>query len=345
MEMKLTQHSEYRTIYLSNNAAFERCRDAVTQWKVGNDTLIVARYALQWTYESARSFILELSQLFQEYNRVLWEMFHYCRQCGGQCCVTGASHVRAFDLLAIALLDRSVPLLSENVTARERQCIYLSQQRCSWPEEWRTIKCWSFYCLGVGPWQPGMSLNALRHPIIAELQRVVHAFLPVQLRSYEAVNQIILTDYLDDPVRFAEELQQALFEIFVSPLNEVYSFLETQDIDDRRLSQTRMTSSFMLDDNASAFLAEAVEQICENQPEVPMGLDISTEQLLEDLEMLVWVVEGHPAHEQKILTELYRRYANAPAPEEGVEPTIWYLMRDFILNLSHQRCKLSASPS
>nr|BBH87405.1 hypothetical protein KTC_21560 [Thermosporothrix sp. COM3] len=329
--MKLSQHVEYQPVYLANKAAFERCRAVVAQWKTTNATLTVPGYPLQWNYETARAFIQELSHMYLEYNRVLWNTFHYCRQCGGQCCIAGGSHVRPFDLLAVAFLDRSIPLLSEHITAHRHQCIYLSRQRCSWPDEWRTIKCWSFYCLGGGPWHLGSSLHALRAPIIAELQRVVRAALPAPLRTYEAVHQISFAEYLDDPLHFAEKLQQALFEIFVSPLNEMYPFLDPQSIDGHRLE--RLRSGLLLDERVAAFLAEATEQIDERPPEVPEGLDISPAQLLADLETLMWIVEGHPAHERQLLSDLHLRYATAPAPEAGEEPTIWYRMRDTLLYL------------
>jgi hypothetical protein len=224
--MKLTQHSEYTGVYLRNQAAFQHCQQAVADWKASNKTIAVPAYGLHWSYETARLFVQELSRLFQAYNQVLWENFHYCRQCGGQCCVVDASNVQAFDHLAIALLDRAAPALPDNITARDHQCIYLLNRRCSWPEEWRTIKCWSFYCLGVGPWQPGSSVGELRGAIIVQLRQVVCAHLPAQLQQYEAISGISLTDPLDDPVHFSEILHQALAEIFVKPFEMLYALDE-----------------------------------------------------------------------------------------------------------------------
>jgi hypothetical protein len=337
--MKLAKHTEYQSVYVTNNAAFERCREAIVRWRVSNDTLVVPYYALNWTYGSARAFVSALSQLFQAYNHVLWQTFHYCQQCGGQCCVAGASYAPAFDMLALALLDHSVPILPENITARERECIYLAHRRCSWPEEWRTIKCWSFYCLGPVTWQAGVTRIEMYRPIIAELQRVVCALLPTELRVYEIVHNLSLADSLDDPIKFSEVLHQALFEIFVGPLNEVHPFLETPENGALHASGTvqdiNVSDSFLFSENVSAFITEVVERACEFPPQVPEDLDISVEQLLEDLELLLWIIEGRPSHTQRLLTEIAQRYINAPAPEKGAEPSVWYCVRDAVAQLSH----------
>ena len=204
--MRLTQHPEYQRVYLNNNEVALRCQLAIESWKMNNNVVVVPDYELDWTYESAQSFVSSLSQLFQAYNDVLWNKFHYCRRCGGQCCVVDASNVRAFDLLAIALLDLPTPVLANPITANERECIYLSNRRCTWPDKWRTIKCWSFYCLGVGPRKPDDSVGKLYAAITTELQQVVRSHLPDQLLKYETVHGVSLTDYLDDPVRFSDEL-------------------------------------------------------------------------------------------------------------------------------------------
>lgn len=335
--MKLTQHPEYQRVYVHNQEAFQRCQAAIATWQTHNNTIVVPDYALHWTYETARSFVRSLSLLFQEYNRVLWQGFHYCRECGGQCCVVDASHVRAFDLLAIALLDVSAPVLSDNLTRFGRECIYLSNHQCSWPAEWRTIKCWSFYCLGVGPWQPGASIGEMRGAIIAELRQVVHDYLPAELRKYEIMRGIALADYLDDPVHFAETLQDALCAIFVDPFNEHYpviTTLEAGEQDHNNAHKQATTSSLLLNDALATFIAEAVEQVCEYPPTVPEELDITLEQLLEDLESLQWISEGQPSHAPKLLAAMYLRYANAPAPAANEQPTIWHRMRDHLYKVA-----------
>lgn len=180
--MKLIMHPEFASVYQQNQYISQRCRQAIAQWRMRNDPISVPTYSLHWTYASAQAFTRALSLLFQAYNRILWHNFHYCRQCGGQCCVADASSVRLFDQLAIALLDCSAPTLPETITATGRQCIYLSHGQCSWPDEWRTIKCWSFYCLGVGPRKPGSSISTLRGAITTELQQLVRTQLPPETR-------------------------------------------------------------------------------------------------------------------------------------------------------------------
>ncbi len=322
-------------MYVYNKEASQRCQQAIAQWKASDDIIPVAGYSFNWTYESARLFVRALSQLFQEYNRVLWQSVHYCRQCGGQCCVVDASDVRPFDLMAVALLDLLAPSLPDQITAGGRACIYLSNHRCSWPQEWRTIKCWSFYCLGVGPWKPGASIGQLRGAIIDELQRVVRACLPDQLREYEAVHGVALADYLDDPVGFSDALHNAIGEIFVRPFNTFYSISDINEAGSRNGSHIQKDAalSLLLDDEVSAFIAEAAEQLCEYPPAVPEGLEVSAERFLADLELLQWIIEGRPSDGPKLLEEMYRRYANASAPREGEAPTIWYRMREQCLKM------------
>lgn len=333
--MKLTQHPEYRTVYLPNQEVAQRCQQVIARWKGQQDIIPVPGYALEWTYESARLFVSDLAHLFQEYNRVLWNYFHYCRQCGGQCCVRDASDVRPFDLLALALLEQSTPVLPDTITAQERACIYLANRRCSWPDSWRTIKCWSFYCLGTGPWKEETSLATLHEEVANKLRLLVHELLPDQLRRYEAVHGLALSDYLDDPVEFSARLHDALSEIFVKPLNAVYPSIHPGVTSHRAPSyaQQRSTSLF-LDDQVLTFIAEAAEQLLECPPPLPEGVEISPEQVLEDLERLQWIIEGHPSQALEILKGMYSRYANVPAPTPEEEPAIWYRMRDYLARAS-----------
>ncbi|HLZ64123.1 MAG TPA: hypothetical protein VKR06_44910 [Ktedonosporobacter sp.] len=335
--MQLTQHPEYQRVYLPINDAAQRCQQAIANWKAHNDTISVPVYSLHWTYESARSFVRSLSNLFQAYNRILWRHFHYCRQCGGQCCVMDASDVRPFDLLALALLDQSVPSLPENITATGRQCLYLSHQRCSWPAEWGTIKCWSFYCLGVGPWQPGSSIGQLRAAITAELQVVVRDLLPPALRSYEAAHGVSLADTLDDPVYFAHTVHNALSAIFVAPFDEYYPIIHPSNTNNDQQTLVHTITTIQMEDtpdDISAFIAEAAEQICECPLSAPPELTISSDQFLQDLESLQWIIEGQPSHTPELLQAIYLRYINAPAPATGEAPTLWYRMRTHLLELS-----------
>jgi ribosomal protein S27AE len=85
--------------------------------------------------------------------------------------------------------------------------------------------------------------------------------------------------------------------------------------------------------NVLAFIAEIAEQVWEDPSPVPEGLDVSSEQLLEDLALLEWIMLGHPGHGAKLLEELYFRYSAAPAPKKGESASIWYRVRNHILHL------------
>lgn len=330
--MKLTQHPEYQRVYLSNEEAAARCQEAVARWKVNNDSIDVPEYAIQWTYKAAQAFVQQLSQLFQAYNQVLWKTFHYCRQCGGQCCVVDASSVRTFDLLAIALLDVQAPVLPKNITARERECIYLLNQRCSWPEAWRTIKCWSFYCLGVGARKPNDSVGKLYTAITKELQHIVRKHIPDQLLQYEHVHNVLLTDYLDDPVRFSDELHTALDEIFVAPLARRYPIIDIQELHHSFINGSEHTNAAI--DEVLATIAQIAEQVSDSPLTLLTQMRISPEEVLADLESLQWIVEGHPSNSQKMLQDIEAHYAHVAICNEREIPDICYRIRELIFKLS-----------
>jgi transposase-like protein len=64
--------------------------------------------------------------------------------------------------------------------------------------------------------------------------------------------------------------------------------------------------------NLLAFIAQAADQVLKTPPPVSQGLEISVDQFLEDLMLLEWIMLGHPGHSDKLLEQLYRRYAAAP---------------------------------
>ena len=332
--MELTQHPEYRTVYLHHQETDRHCRDAVATWHADGRPFSVDKYALLWTPDSALEFVYALSALFQQYNRVLWEHFSYCAQCGGQCCVVDASDIRPFDLIAIALLDEAAPSLPARIDAGTRACIYLDGMQCTWPTTWRTIKCWSFYCLGSGPWDSSASLGELYSAVTHRLQEVVAVNLPDQLRAYEAITGESLAEYLDDPVAFANAMHVALAEIFIAPLHARYPLfdLAAQQAKPASAHQRSLTADIFLVDNpvdidVMSFISEAMEESMESPSAAPAAVDSSADQLLVDLEALAWLIEGQPANGPTLLTEILSRYENAPAPQANERESVWYRMR------------------
>lgn len=85
--------------------------------------------------------------------------------------------------------------------------------------------------------------------------------------------------------------------------------------------------------NVMEFIAKAAERILSSPLPVPDGIDVTPEQLLEDLAVLEWIMLGHPDNAIQLLEELYDRYATAPPPRKGKKATIWYRMRNHILRL------------
>lgn len=304
--MELAAHPEQRH-YRHHQAYWPLCRTAIERWRADSLTIPVAAYNLSWTYEGAQVFAHQLADLFQAYNRVMWEHFPYCSACGGQCCVVDASDVRTFDLLAIALLGETPPVLPDRIGAGSRTCIYLAtadgRPCCSWPDRWRTIKCWSFYCLGSKPLAKSADVGESYRALTAALAAVVAERLPEPLRRYEAVANEILSARLEDPVDFSNAVHRALAAIFVDP------FLQCYPIPNLPVEpQAAMPNLSLLEDEVAAFIAAALAELGEESDD-PAGTLLSKEQLWDDLETLAWIVESRPATARRQLRELEQRIA------------------------------------
>ena len=85
--------------------------------------------------------------------------------------------------------------------------------------------------------------------------------------------------------------------------------------------------------NVLDFIAEAAAEMWDDPPEVPDALEITADDVLEDLEQLEWTIIGHPEHGADLLKELYFHYSAAPRPGKGERASIWYRMRNHILHL------------
>jgi hypothetical protein len=222
--MELTHHSEYHT-YTRDREIDQRCRQALAAWKASGEPILAEAYSLRWTPESTQAFMRSLSHLFQKYNRVLWEQFPYCRQCGGQCCLTHTEEAGVFDSIALALLGKVLPTLPKKTGAAARGCTYLSKKGCVWPAVWRPMTCWAYYCPGRGILEHSDAWSEHSGAIATELELVVLDLLPDELRRYEQVTGDSLVIYLSDPLDFAEAFNDALFEIFVAPFDDRYSVI------------------------------------------------------------------------------------------------------------------------
>jgi hypothetical protein len=305
--MRLSHHPEYSK-YLQDREAVQRCERAVAAWRAEEAPIYADKHGLVWTSERALEFVRSLVRMFEAYNRVLWEQFPYCRACGGGCCVLDASRLGPFDGIALALLDLPIPVLPDAIATSARGCIYLEGQECTLPRGWRTIKCWSFYCLG-GRWDPGVSLGERHGVLAAALKGVVRDRLPEELRQYERLCGESTIAHLDDPTDFAHALDDALFEILVGPLHARYPLLE----EPRAADAAGQADAPSIDEKVLAFVGEAMAQLFESPPSPSEERVVSTDQLLADLELLEWIAAGHPSNQVQLLEEMRARYAGLPA--------------------------------
>lgn len=281
--MEIGEHVEYG-LYLGDGALVRACGTAVTSWRAEGG--VVETAVGPWTMAQARHFFLELQEMFQAYNRVLWQAFPYCRACGGGCCVVGASDMRLLDGLALALLDEPFPTLPAQATNRPGVCIYLVNNRCAWPGAWRPLKCAAFYCLGSGQWD--LDARDERYGrITRRLEGVLDDYLPEALRPYAA----ILREALPDPIAFADTLDTAVDEVFTEAV--VARFPDLRPPPEQPADPA----------------AEILEQIAALTEQV-WQMPGDTAQYLADLEMLEWIMLGRPENGAELLAEMDGRYTD-----------------------------------
>lgn len=322
--MDVRSHSEF-DLFHRDEALVATCRRAVERWREDGEA-IVAGDGVSWTPQSARAFIEEVGALFRAYNLVLWQSFSYCRRCQGGCCVTGASQVTTFDALAMALLDAPFPELASR--AAEGDCIYLGEQGCRWPQGWRPIKCWSFYCLGSGDWE--IDAQDARYRRITEaLQETVREKLPGYLQR----RGMPFHEFLTDPIAFAEALGLALYDIFVAPFAAEFGLAadKPRAVAKFALREAKQSPAIR---EARVFITGAVEALWQDPD--------ADEQFLADLESLEWILAQRPPHARETLAALADRYAGQGEDGAGglgtqMELILQKLLRDRALLPSHSR--------
>ncbi len=70
------------------------CRNVLSRWKDGGESIEVSDLGIRWTYEGVARFAQELSTLIQTYNHLPWNsLISYCPQCAGQCCEAFDPHI------------------------------------------------------------------------------------------------------------------------------------------------------------------------------------------------------------------------------------------------------------
>jgi hypothetical protein len=318
--MKREQHPEF-AVYLQQKQRVEVARRVVGEWIASGEPLRTD--GQQWHAGDARELLYRLQQLFTAYNQVLWQAFPYCRACGGGCCVPGASHVTLADAVAMALLALPFPERPLQVAASGRDCIYLEGNRCSWPQQWRPLKCWSFYCLGSGAAELDAS-DSRYGEITAALQELLDSLLPEALRSHGSE----LRAALSDPIAFASLLVDVLQELIVEPLAERYPALYDVTPD----QEPQPGDSEATVEATLSFIVRAGEALWEVEEE-QVTAGFSREQLLAGLEQLEWIVTARPGNAALLLGQLVESYAGAPAPGEGERPTLAYELRGQALAL------------
>jgi hypothetical protein len=271
--MRLTRHPEYEK-YLDD-------QELVTAVLAILDPWLAAQGEAEQVWETA---VFRLSAMFQEYNRVMWQVFPFCSSCLGGCCVAGASVVTPLDAAALGVLGFDLPMLPAQTHHDDHACIYLGARGCTWPAAWRPFKCMAFFSLGRTGWQL-VSADADYSQLTEALQAVLDRHLPAILGEEAAA----LTRQLTDPIQFAAVLSMLLAQRFLPG---------DWDGENGRSPIIPLTAAA----TALNFIAEIMEQILLDPPDM-------ADQLMMDLEQFEWVVTGHPALEREILAEINSHYA------------------------------------
>jgi len=322
--MKLTQHPEYLD-YQQDVEIFLQMQQAAKQWESDHRMIIVNHPKIDWSYSQAREFFRSLSSLFQEYNHILWNQFPYCEQCRGQCCGVKASGVHPIDLFALAMLELSLPIFTNQVKATDRECIYFIDSRCGWPAEWKTVKCWLFYCLGCGDWKLSAPVSRHYNKISQELELLLQTRLPEALCKYEIHSGDRFAEHLIDPLYFANTFCYAIQHILVDPF--MNSFFPNEQMPDLQYRNEMISDNLISSGGLHAFIAEVAEEVEQLSTNPPSCSKQEGNQILEDLEVLEMIALGHPGNERLLLNEMFARYAQAVGPKKGIRPSIAYRMR------------------
>ncbi len=279
--MKLTQHPEYEK-YLADLEFAESVRAELEAWMEGN----------KGVGDGLKTAVSHLTTMFQAYNQVMWQAFPFCKMCLGGCCVVGASEVTPIDVAALTVLGHDLPVLPAQTHHDERACVYLGEQGCTWPADWRPLKCMTFFSLGSGEWQLD-SADAEYGRLNEALQAVFEQHLPAILGESSGID----VRELADPIQFAAHLSRRLADVFL-PAGMGGENGHFGGAQYRRLPQKD-------DDPISSallFIAEAIAQIGDQPNE-------ENDVLLADLEQFEWIVTGQPGNQMALLGVLNGRYA------------------------------------
>jgi len=270
--MNLTQHPEYKK-YLEDKEFTAAIQAASTLWLAENETAGLA----------LKTAVSQLIVLFQEYNKVMWIEHPFCQMCLGGCCVVGASEVAPIDAAALAILGYDLPVLPAQTHHNDRACIYLGERGCTWPANWRPLKCMTFFSLGSGDWNLESSDGRYGH-LEESLQAILDEYLPDILTSMLEID----TNDLVDPIQFAPLLSRQLTKQFLPfEMSGAHSRSEIPIIDATAIALLAISS--------------LIEKIMANPP-------ANIDQLLTDVEQFEWVITSHPAQEDNILAEINGRY-------------------------------------
>lgn len=309
--MKLSRHPENQ-YYLNNLASYYRCQNSIADWKSNSDLIVVKEYCQTWNYADFQRLVENIAQMMVEYNKILWAEFPYCRICNGGCCLVNAAQVSHFDLLALAVLEHQLPALNGDIWVTERNCIYLGSEGCSWPANWRTLKCWLFYCLGAEVLNMAESPDSKYEEVTSRLSKAVNQFLPQSLLTYQSISGLQLTDYLVDPLCFFEELDRAINKVIVFPLDKKFPFikdLHPHHLGNERGLKTKDDSmNLPLDDDIFPYITNAIDYLHELSLSNPAQSQGIIDQMLTDLENLEWILLENPQNSLERIADIQTHF-------------------------------------
>lgn len=128
--------------------------------------------------------------------------------------------------------------------------------------------------------------------------------------------------------RWLKELMEEVgFEVLISDDADAYKNVADELGVEHGICRMHVTQNML------GRIGRLGEEILSHPPPVPEGVESRGEQVLEDLESLVWIVQGHPSWGREQLEVLHQRYCWAKAPKKGERASFWYRLRRLTLDL------------
>ena len=139
--------------------------------------------------------------------------------------------------------------------------------------------------------------------------------------------EIVVSENTEEVLEVVREIaRQVKAEVLVSDDLDTYKHVADRLGLDHQICRSHVKRN--VDD-----LAHTLREQLKKEDTPPEGVDLSSGQLLEDLERLCTLVRERPPNGSEQLAQMYDRYTQVPPPAKGQRHTAWYRSRMLITRL------------